>query len=172
MIIPTLKTRSVLHLLILIEVLRKRSQFSGQFRQNLDFSEFLKKWKMANFKSKNLCDKSLKIKNLRWQFSCLFRCLCRGTLYFCSRCRFHGEICRSKSPFLKIFKKVKKWVFLYGKIRRFFCAHLVGLSEKCILDPQTLVGDSKRWFPAMNYFKTKLPQNRLDTELGLKRLVS
>ena len=95
-------TRSVFHLLILIEVLRKRPQFSGQFRQNLDFSEFLKKWKMANFKSKNLCDKSLKIKNLRWQFSCIFRWLRRGVLRFFCRCRYHGDICRSKSPVLQI----------------------------------------------------------------------
>ena len=55
----------ILHLLTLIRVLRKRSQFGGQNRQNLRFFEFLKKRKMANFKSKNLCDKSLKIKNLR-----------------------------------------------------------------------------------------------------------
>ena len=44
---------------------RKRPQFGGQNRQNLRFFEILKKRKMANFKSKNLCDKSLKIKNLR-----------------------------------------------------------------------------------------------------------
>ena len=49
---------------------------------------------------------------------------CHGTLYFCSLCCFHGKICRSKSPFLKILKKVKRWVFLYHKIRRlefFYC---------------------------------------------------
>ena len=57
--------RSVFHLLTLIGVLRKRPQFCGQNRQNLRFLEFLKKRKMANFKSKNLCDESSKIKNLR-----------------------------------------------------------------------------------------------------------
>ena len=92
--------RSIFHLLTLIGVLRKRPQISGQFRQNLHFLEFLKKRKMANFKSKNLCDESSKIKNLRWQFSCIFRCLRRGVLRFFCRCRFHGEIPRSKLPVL------------------------------------------------------------------------
>ena len=41
---------SILHLLTLIWVLRKRPQFGGQNRQNLRFFEFLKKRKMANFK--------------------------------------------------------------------------------------------------------------------------
>ena len=43
----------------------KCPQFGGQNHQNLRFLEFVKKRKMANFKSKNLCDESLKIKNLR-----------------------------------------------------------------------------------------------------------
>ena len=97
---------SILHLLTLMGVLRKGPQFSGQNRQNLHFLKFLKKRKMANFKLKNLCDKSLKIKNLRWQFFCIFRCLLHGALcFFCRRC-FHGEIWQSKLPVLKIFKKV------------------------------------------------------------------
>ena len=80
---------------------------------------------MANFKSKNLCDESSKIKNLRWQFSCIFRCLRRGVLrFFCRRC-YHGDICRSKLQFLQISKKDEKWAFSYGKIRPlemiFFC---------------------------------------------------
>merc|ERR1712002_688669 len=56
---------SILHLLTLFRVLRKRPQFGGQNRQNFRFLEFLKKRKMANFKLKNLCDESSKIKNLR-----------------------------------------------------------------------------------------------------------
>ena len=147
---------SILHLLTLIWVLRKRPQFGGQNCQNLRFLEFLKKRKMANFKSKNLCDESSKIKNLRWQFSCIFRCLCRSVLRFFCRRRFHGEICRSKSPNLQIFKKDEKWAFSYGKIRplemmffAFFPSHLLGPSESYVLHPQTLIGDSKRGFPAM-----------------------
>ena len=111
---------------------------------------------MANFKSKNLCDKSLKIKNLRWQFSCIFRWLRRGILRFFCRCRYHGDICRSKLPVLQISEKDEKWAFSYGKIRplemiffAFFPTNLLGLSERYVLDPQTLIGDSKQGFPAM-----------------------
>ena len=136
-------------------MLWKCPQFGGQNHQNLRFLEFLKKWKMANFKSKNLCDESSKIKILRWQFSCIFRWLRRGILRFFCRRRFHGENPRSKSPVLKNFKKVKNWVFLYGKIRplemiffAFFPTYLLGLSERYVLDPRTLIGDSKWGFPA------------------------
>ena len=148
--------RSVFHLLSLIGVLRKGPQFCGQNRQNLCFLEFLKKRKMANFKSKNLCDESSKIKNLRWQFSCIFRCLRRGVLRFFCRRRFHGENCRSISPVLQISKKVEKWAFSCGKIRPLemiffavFPTHLLGPSERYVLDPRTLIGDSKPGFPAM-----------------------
>ena len=57
--------RIVFHLSTLIEVLRKHPQFGGKFCQNLCFLEFLDKRKIANFKSNNLCDENLKIKNLR-----------------------------------------------------------------------------------------------------------
>ena len=109
--------RIVFHLSTLIGVLRKRSQFGNQVRQNLRFLEFLKKRKMANFRSKNLCDKSSKFKNLRWQFSCIFRCLRHSVLRFFCRCRYHRDIFRSKLLFLKISKKDEKWAFLYSKIR-------------------------------------------------------
>ena len=163
---------SILHLLTLMGVLRKGPQFSGQNCQNLHFLKVLKKQKMANFKSKNLCDESSKIQNLRWQFSCIFRCLCRSVLRFFCRCCFHRDICRSKSPFLKISKKDEKWAFLYGEIHpfkkiffAFLFANLIGPSEISVLDPRTLIGDSKRGFPAMiaersrtiifNHFKFK-----------------
>ena len=142
---------------------RKRPQFGGQNRQNLRFLEILKKRKMANFKSKNLCDKSLKIKNLRWQFSCIFRWLRRGILRFFCRCRYHGDICRSKSPVLQISEKDEKWAFSCGKIRPlemiFFAVsptHLLGLSERYVLDPRTLIGDSKRGFPEMIAERSKM----------------
>ena len=118
---------------------------------------------MANFKSKNLCDKSLKIKNLRWQFSCIFRWLRRGILRFFCRCRYHGDICRSKSPVLQNSEKDEKWAFSYGKIRplemiffAFSPTHLLGLSERYVLDPRTLIGDSKRGFPAMITERSKM----------------
>ena len=142
---------------------RKRPQFGGQNRQNLRFLEILKKRKMANFKSKNLCDKSSKIKNLRWQFSCIFRCLRRGVLRFFCRRHFHGENCRSKSPVLQISKKVEKWAFLYGKIRplemiffAFSPTHLLGPSKRYVLDPRTLIDNSKRGFPAMIAKRSKM----------------
>ena len=79
------------------------------------FFEFSKKRKMVYFKLKNLCDESLKIKNLRWQISWILCCLYRGLLLFFRYC-FHREICRSKSPVLEIFKKTQKRAFLYSKI--------------------------------------------------------
>ena len=101
---------------------------------------------MANFKSKNLCDKSSKI---RWHISCIFRWLRRAILrFFCRRC-YHRDIFRPKLSLLKISKKVEKWVFLYNEIGplewivfAFFPIHLLGLSERYVLDPQTLIGDS------------------------------
>ena len=54
--------RIILHLLNLIQMFRKHPQFDGQVCHNLRFLEFFKKRKKANFKSKNLCDKSSKIK--------------------------------------------------------------------------------------------------------------
>ena len=109
--------RVILHLLTLIKVFRKHRQYDGQVCQNLHFLEFLKKRKMANFKSKNLCDKSLKIQNLKRRISWIFRYRRYGVLYyFCRRC-FHSEIFLSKLPVLKNFKKTKKNMILFGKIR-------------------------------------------------------
>jgi len=123
----------------------------------------LKKRKMANFKSKNLCDESSKIKNLRWQFSCIFRCLRHGILRFFFRRRFHGDIPWLKSPVLQISKKVEKWAFSCGKIRplemnffAFFPTHILDLSERYVLDPQTLIEDSKQGFPAMITERSKM----------------
>ena len=55
---------------------------AAKFVKNRIFGCFQKMWKMAYFKAKNLCDKSLKIKNLRWQFSCIFRALHIGIFHF------------------------------------------------------------------------------------------
>ena len=70
------------------------------------------------------------------------------TPFFCRHC-FHREICRSKSPVLEIFKKNQKRAFLYSKIGPLemiffacFPTHLLGLSERYALSPQTLIGDS------------------------------
>ena len=70
-----------------------------------DFQIFIK---MTNFKSKNLCDKVLKIKNLNWQFCSIFCWLRREIHHFFCRCCLHGEICNTKSPILTFFKKSKK----------------------------------------------------------------
>ena len=60
---------------------------------------------MRYFKSKNLCDKSSKIRFLRLQFSCIFRWLRRGIpRFFCSR-RFHGDMTETKSPIFTFFIK-------------------------------------------------------------------
>ena len=67
---------------------------------------------MAYFKAKNHCDKRLKIKNLRWQLSCIFCRHCRGLpCFFSMRC-FHMEICQSKLPiFGKFYNKCERWRF-------------------------------------------------------------
>ena len=87
---------------------------------------------MANFKSKNLCDKVLKIKNLKWQFCCIFHWVCRCVPHFFCRCRFHGQICGTKSPVYRISKKVPKTLILWDKpcplgcVSKFsFCLYLV-----------------------------------------------
>ena len=131
-------------------MIRKHPQFGGQVCHNLRFFEFSKKWKMASFKLKNLCDESSKIKNLRWQISWIFRCRSCGILRFFCRCCFHGEICRSKLPVLEIFKKTQKRVFSYSKIWSlelifidFYHTHLVGLSKRIIFHPQNFISFTK-----------------------------
>ena len=47
---------------------------------------------------KNLCDKVLKMKNLRLLSSSFFRARRRGVLRFFGRRIFHGENCETKSP--------------------------------------------------------------------------
>ena len=81
------------------------------FTESLSFFKNSKNWKilkMAIFKSKNLCDKTLKIKNLNWQFCCIFRWLRHGILHFFWRCYLHGEIFKTKLPVLRFFKKSQK----------------------------------------------------------------
>ena len=83
-----------------------------KFVKNLHFFEF-----MTHFKAKNLCDKGWKIQNLRWQFSCIFRCRRHGYSVFFCNFRFHEEICWSKLHIFKLFKKSQKRAFLNSKIR-------------------------------------------------------
>ena len=71
---------------------------------------------MTNFKSKNLCDKNSKNKNLRWQFCWIFRWLRRGILSFFCRWFFHGEICKISLLIFRIFMKIEKNKFLSAKI--------------------------------------------------------
>ena len=81
------------------------------FTESLSFFKNSKNWKilkMANLKSKNLCDKTLKTKNLNWQFCCIFRWLRHGILRFFWRCYLNGEICETKLPILRFFKKSQK----------------------------------------------------------------
>ena len=55
------------------------------FTESLSFFKNARNWKifeMANLKSKNLCDKTLKTKNMNWQFCCIFRWLRHGILFF------------------------------------------------------------------------------------------
>ena len=81
------------------------------FTESLSFFKNSKNWKilkMAYFKSKNLCDKTLKIKNLNWHFCCIFRWLRHGVLRFFWMCYLYGEICETKLPILRFFKKSQK----------------------------------------------------------------
>ena len=133
-------------------------QFDGQVCKKLSFLELFKKRKMANFKSKSLCDESLKIEIRRWQFSCIFRYRCCGILRFFGRRRFQGEICWSKSPNLQIFKKEEKLAFLYGKIRPsimifllFFLSIFLAHPRATLCTPELWSGthneDFQRWSP-------------------------
>ena len=115
------------------------------------FFRIKKKWNITYFKAKSICDKGWKIQNLRWQFSCIFRRRCRGILRFFCNYRFHGEICWSKLHIFKLFKKKsKKGIFeqqntpLRNFCSHFFLTHLLGLSKGFVLDPQILIGNSKK----------------------------
>ena len=61
------------------------------------------------------------------------------------------------------FQKTQERVFSYDKIRpvemiffAFSPTHLLGPSERYVLDPRTLIGDSKRGFPAMIAERSKM----------------
>ena len=117
---------------------------------------------MANFKSKNLCDESSKIKILRWQFSCIFRWLRRGILRFFCRRRFHGENPRSKSPVLKNFKKVKKRVFSYGKIRPLEMIFLLFFPPIFLVCPRGTFWTPELWSETQNEgFQQRLPSDHI-----------
>ena len=81
------------------------------FTKSLSFFKNSKNWKilkMAYFKSKNLCDKTLNIKNLNWHFCCIFCWLRHGVLRFFWMCYLYGEIGETKLPILRFFKKSQK----------------------------------------------------------------
>ena len=94
--------------------------------------------------------------------SCIFCALRRGILRFFSMRRFRVEICRSKSPVLKFFQKVKYEFFCtkrFGPLKivfSFFFAHLLGPSDLFVWEPRTLIRDSKRGFPDMNAKRSKM----------------
>ena len=74
--------------------------------ESLLFFKNSKNWKileMAYLKSKNLCDKTLKIKNLNWLVCCIFRWLRHGILRFFWRCYICGEIYETKLSILRFF---------------------------------------------------------------------
>ena len=108
--------RSKSNLLTLIYVFKKYPQFDRQILQKSHISGFSKKWNRTYFKAKNVCDKSLKIKTLRWQSSCIFWLLRQGILRFFLGAifmeRFLNQI---KTACWKIFKKVGKVRFYTAK---------------------------------------------------------
>ena len=65
---------------------------------------------------KNLCNKTLKIKNLNWQFCCIFHWLCHGILHFFLEVYLHEEICNTKLPVLSFFSKRNQKCFLFCSI--------------------------------------------------------
>ena len=71
-----------------------------------------------NMFRKNLCDKILKMKNLRLLSSSFFRALRHGVLRFFGRRIFYGENCKTKSPVLTIFQATHhfrgSWSHEYG----------------------------------------------------------
>ena len=68
---------------------------------------FEKTWNMGYFKSKNLCDESSKIKNLKWQFSCIFRCRCHSVFCFFCWLFFMEKFALQNCLFSKFSKKAK-----------------------------------------------------------------
>ena len=87
-----------------------------KFVKNLHFFEFKKEWNMTHFKAKNLCDKGWKIQNLRWQFSCIFRCRRHGYSVFFVTFVFMKKFADQNCIFSNFSKKSQKRAFLNSKI--------------------------------------------------------
>ena len=86
---------------------------------------------MAYFKSKNLCDKTLKIKKLNWQFCCIFHWLRHGILRFFWRCYLDWEICKTNLPILRFFwdfLKMTKTPTLWCKLHPLECISKISFS--------------------------------------------
>ena len=86
-----------------------KEKFANQNGHFLTFWDNLTFWNKGNFVVKNLCDEVSKIKNLSWQFRCIFRRLCHGVLHFFCKYFFHGEIFKTKWPLFILFGEF--WYF-------------------------------------------------------------
>ena len=122
-----------------------------KFVKKWHFFELKKKWNITYFKAKSICDKGWKIQNLRWQFSCIFRRRCRGILRFFVITVFMEKFADQNCIFSNFSKKKsKKGIFeqqntpLRNFCSHFFLTHLLGLSKGFVLDPQILIGNSKK----------------------------
>ena len=85
------------------------------FTESLSFFKNSKNWKilkMAYFKSKNLCDKTLKIKNLNWHFCCIFRWLRHGVLRFSGCPIFMEKLAKQNCLFWDFSKNRKNATFV------------------------------------------------------------
>ena len=136
-----------------------------KFVKNLHFFEF-----MTHFKAKNLCDKGWKIQNLRWQFSCIFRCRRHGYSVFFVTFVFMKKFADQNCIFSNFSKKVKKGHFWTAKFApyafffTFFSTHLLDLSKGFVLDPWILIGNSKKLLKfkivpliVLTYLRTQKP---------------
>ena len=79
---------------------------------NSSFFIFSKNCKFLKMFCKNLCNKVLKMKNLRWPSSLFFHPLHCGVLWFFCPCIFPGENRETKSLVLTFLKKAEKGKFV------------------------------------------------------------
>ena len=77
------------------------------------------------------------------------------------RRHFHGGICRSKSPVLKIFKNVQKWAFLYGKFWPFEFFFFTFFPPIFLAPLSCSFWTTKLWSGTQNEdFQQKLPSDK------------
>ena len=113
----------------------------------------------------------------RSRFSCIFQSHRHGTFRFFQGIFFTEKFANQHYLFENFQKSKEKGCFWMAKIDpltnffHLFFTHLLGLSESYVLDPRTLIQDSKWGFPAMIDPKWSFLCGSKQLPIGLKQFV-